>query len=384
MLHALPTRITKADDSAWSKLEALAAKLQPAIAKAMLAALEKVASLIDLDAVAKALEAGRLDQVMAMLGGNAMEAAYDPVRAELRGAVDAGAMAALAAIPSPNPLMVVRFDSLNPNVVSYVRNYTFSLIREVTREQVSAVRQTVTAGLVAGKNPRAVARDVKQTVGLTDRQAKAVLNFRRELETFHARKTAAGWNLGAKISRAPGGAQTFAVDPDGNPLDGIMERRLRDFRFDRTLANAMKTGKPLKPEQIDKMVEAYQRKYLQYRSQTIARTEAIRSLNAGQHLAWEQAVEQGVVKADLIRRRWVVAKDERTCPTCRPIPRMNQGDEGFGIGVNQEFRTPAGPMRLPPAHPNCRCTVFVRVIEESMVGQKLKQEWQWPTNEAPF
>lgn len=384
MIHALPTRITKADESTWSKLEALAAKLQPAIAKALLAALEKVASLIDLDAVAKALEAGRLDQVMAMLGGNAMEAAYDPVRAELRSAVDAGAMAALAGIPSPNPLMVVRFDSLNPNVVSYVRGYTFNLIREVTREQVSAVRQTVTAGLVAGKNPRAVARDVKQTVGLTDRQAKAVLNFRRELETFHARKTAAGWNLGAKISRAPGGAQTFAVDPDGNPLDGIMERRLRDFRFDRTLANAMKTGKPLKPEQIDKMVEAYQRKYLQYRSQTIARTEAIRSLNAGQHLAWEQAVEQGVVKADLIRRRWVVAKDERTCPTCRPIPRMNQGDEGFGIGVNHEFQTPVGPLRLPPAHPNCRCTVFTRVIEPEMVGRKLKTEWQWPTNEAPF
>ena len=384
MLHALPTRITKADESAWSKLEALAAKLQPAIAKALLAALEKVASLIDLEAVAKALEAGRVDQVMAMLGGNAMEAAYDPVRAELRSAVDAGATAALAAIPSKNPLMVVRFDSLNPNVVSYVRGYTFNLIREVTREQVAAVRQTVTDGLVAGKNPRAVARDVKQTVGLTDRQAKAVLNFRRELETFHARKTAAGWNLGAKVSRAPGGSQTFAVDADGNPLDGVMERRLRDFRFDRTLANAMKTGKPLKPEQIDKMVEAYQRKYLQYRAQTIARTEALRSLNAGQRLAWTQAVEQGIVQGSLIRRRWVVAKDERTCPTCRPIPRMNEGEEGFGIGVDEEFRTPAGPMRLPPAHPNCRCTVFVRVIEESMVGQKLKQEWQWPTNEAPF
>ena len=246
------------------------------------------------------------------------------------------------------------------------------------------MRQTVTDGLVAGKNPRAVARDVKQTVGLTDRQAKAVLNFRRELETFHARKTAAGWNLGAKVSRAPGGSQTFAVDADGNPLDGVMERRLRDFRFDRTLANAMKTGKPLKPEQIDKMVEAYQRKYLQYRAQTIARTEALRSLNAGQRLAWTQAVEQGIVQGSLIRRRWVVAKDERTCPTCRPIPRMNEGEEGFGIGVDEEFRTPAGPMRLPPAHPNCRCTVFVRVIEESMVGQKLKQEWQWPTNEAPF
>ena len=61
MLHALPTRITKADDSAWSKLVALAAQLEPGIAKALLAALEKVASLIDLEAVAKALEAGRVD-----------------------------------------------------------------------------------------------------------------------------------------------------------------------------------------------------------------------------------------------------------------------------------------------------------------------------------
>ena len=63
--------------------------------------------------------------------------------------------------------------------------------------------------------------------------------FRAEIESFHERRTAAAWNLGASPSRR-NGAQVLEIGADGKPVDGILARRLRDFRFDRTLARTMR------------------------------------------------------------------------------------------------------------------------------------------------
>jgi len=154
--------------------------------------------------------------------------------------------------------------------------------------------------------------------------------------------------------------QVFRPEDDGTPMDDVDERRLRDFRYDKTLLRAMEQAKPLTPKQIDTMVDAYRRKYLKYRAQTIARTEALRTTNVGVQDAWRQAVEQGKVSEDLIRRKWVVADDERLCKFCAPIPKMNPK---LGVDLQQPFETPKGPTMLPPLHPNCRCTVFIRAYE---------------------
>jgi hypothetical protein len=201
-------------------------------------------------------------------------------------------------------------------------------------------------------------------IGLTDRQAQAVKNFRKELETFHLRRSAGGYNLGGKISRAPGGAQVYALDEDGQLKDGILERRLRDFRFDGQLQRAMQQGKPLTPAQIDKMVEAYARKYLKYRSETIARTEALRTTNFGVQDAWRQAIASGTVPEENIRRQWVLSRDERLCSLCAPVPRMNPK---LGVAFGQPFATPKGAQMLPPLHPNCRCTIWVQPFEPAQL-----------------
>ena len=221
----------------------------------------------------------------------------------------------------------------------------------------------------AGENPRAVARDIKGVVGLTDRQAKAVMNFREELETFHERRTGGGYNLGAKIDRV-NGFQVLRPDEDGSPMDGITERRLRDFRFDGQLRSAMESGKPLTEAQIDKMVEAYERKFLAYRARTIARTEALRTTNMGVQDAWRQAIEEQKVQEPQVRRQWIVARDERLCEVCSPIPSMNPKR---GVKFGQPFATPKGPWTLPPIHPNCRCTVFVRQWEPEQLQDEEPQ-----------
>jgi hypothetical protein len=267
--------------------------------------------------------------------------------------------------PSWSPkIMQFQFDILNPNVIEAVRRQAASLVVEIGKQTKDAIREEVRLGMLWGENPRETARAIRQGIGLTAKQQQAVANFRHELMTFHERTSDGGWNLGGKISRAPGGAQTFAVDAQGQPKDAIFERRLRDFRYDRTLRAAMASGKPLTPAQIDAMTEAYRRKYLKYRSETIATTEALRASNLAIEETWRQAAEQRLVDPANLRKRWGLALgSDRTCLVCRPMPTINAGVDGEGLPMDALFKTTRGDqVRIPPIHPRCRCVLVVRAV----------------------
>ena len=362
-----PRRII-AKDARVTDIEAMARKLEPRLARAILQALQEQGDTLNLAAIEEALRAGRPDQVLAMISADKLDAAMGVTQSALQDAVfTVGAEAAAGLLRQPVLRgTAFRFNNLNPRLISWLQTYSLNLIREMTNSTREGVRTVLTAGMAEGAGPRDVARDVKQVVGLTDRQAQAVVNFRRSLESFHERRSAAAWGLGNKIDRAPGGAQVFKPDDDGTPMDGIDERRLRDFRYDQMLRRAMQQGKPLSQAQIDKMVDAYRRKYLKHRAETIARTEALRTTNVGVQDAWRQAIEQGKVSEELVRRKWVVASDERLCEFCAPIPGLNPK---LGVPFQQPFETPKGPTMLPPLHPNCRCTVFIRVYEPVQIAR---------------
>lgn len=363
------------------KLDELVRMLEPAIAAAVLAALTLVRDRLVLAKLIELLEHGRIDELMAALSTEALVTEYGPVRDAVADGIATAAGGMAGTVPPTQavapgafaPAMLrVQFDRLNPFLMQFVRGYSYDLIREINDTTREGVRQIIADGAKAGDNPRKLAKTIKQQVGMTARQAQAVSNFRKELERIHLKTDQKGgaYNLGGKISRAPGGDQTYAVDEHGKPLDQINARRLRDFRYDQTLASAIKTGTPLTKAQIDQMVDAYTRKMLKYRAETIATTEAIRAAHAGNLEIWRQAIDQGIVKSELIRRRWVVAKDERTCLICRPIPNLNKGMEGYGIGWGEKFKLADGAaVSTPGAHPRCRCTVITRAIEPSMVGQ---------------
>lgn len=351
--------IYKARGDDLTAVEALAARLEPGLARAILDALTAQGNAVPLDALVAALESGDVGKVVALLDTPEVTAAFAKITAPLQQAVYAGGALGAGAIATQMTGVSFVFDQLNPRLLTWLQTYNLGLIREISDQTKEGIREYLLAGMTAGRNPKDVAREVKTVIGLTDRQSRAVYNFRRELETFHQRQSAGGYNLGAKVDRV-NGTQVLRPDEDGVPQDGITERRLRDFRFDGQLKRSLETGKPLSQEQIDKMVAAYQRKYLAYRSRTIARTEAIRTTNFGVQDAWRQAIESGKVPEALVRKRWLVTKDERLCKVCGPIPKMNP-DRGITIGA--QFATPKGPVTIPPAHPNCRCSVVFRVWE---------------------
>lgn len=339
---------------------AIAAKTQGALTSAILQALVEQADTVSLTALARALADGNIQKVLALLD---LPAALAPLQAAIPPALQAGATGAALATAAHINLKLrgasFVFNQLNPGLVSWLQTYSLGLIKQINQSTKDGVRQALVTGMQAGKNPRAVAAQIKQVVGLTAKQGQAVNNFRAALETMHTKSAMPGWKIGGKIDRV-NGHQVYRQGEGGAPADGVLERRLRDFRYDGQLATAMKTGKPLTPAQIDKMVAAYRRKYLKYRAETIARTEAARANNVGVQNAWAEAVDSGKATLALVRKQWVVARDERLCPTCSAVPRMNPKK---GVPLQSAFSTPEGPLSIPPLHPSCRCAVFIRQWE---------------------
>lgn len=348
-----------------SEIERLAAKMEPALAKALLDMLNKMQGGVDLEAVAAALKAGDVSKMISLIAAATDSVTESAVANAVQDTVwAAGALAATNAGQFTS--VVFQFNRLNPRLIDWLQGYSLGLIRQIKADTKEAIREKLVTGMTAGDNPIKVARDIKTVVGLTRKQAKAVENYRKELETFHLKSSAKAYGLGNKVDRM-NGRQVFKPDTDGSPMDGIDLRRLRDFRFDGKLKAAMATSKPIPPAQIDKMVEAYARKYRQFRAQTIARTEALRATNFGVQDAWRQIIESGAAPEELVRRQWMVARDERLCEVCAPIPKLNPKK---GVPFGQAFQTPIGPLTMPPAHPNCRCTLFVRRYEP----EQLKDE----------
>jgi len=114
----------------------------------------------------------------------------------------------------------------------------------------------------------------------------------------------------------------------------------RHGNIDRAMAGAAKSA------------EAYKRKLLNYRSRLIARTETIRSANAGQMQAWQQAADKGLLNRARTQRVWMTSRDESVCPRCEPMHGQTVAFEGepfvSGLGASVD---------MPPEHVSCRCAI---------------------------
>jgi uncharacterized protein with gpF-like domain len=162
-------------------------------------------------------------------------------------------------------------------------------------------------------------------IGLTDSQGQAVLNYRRDLER-------------------------------GRP--GALTRSLRDKRYDPTVRAAINGTKVLDAEQIDAMVERYRGRYIAFRAQTIARTEAMRAVNTGSRAAMQQAIDNGEVEPSWITRKWLTARDERVRHSHRALDGQEVGwDEPFILPSGGTIRWPHDPLAPAAETIACRCSV---------------------------
>lgn len=91
------------------------------------------------------------------------------------------------------------------------------------------------------------------------------------------------------------------------------------------------------------------------RAEMIARTETIRTSNAGQQAIWETAEKEGFIDSDRTSRIWIATADDRTCPICLDL-------DGQRVGLHDNFSSSPSTgfgvtEQIPPAHPRCRCAL---------------------------
>lgn len=229
------------------------------------------------------------------------------------------------------------FDQLNERAIRIMQASQLELIREFTDEQRRAVQTVLTDGITRGIGPREQARNFRYAIGLTERQAQAVMNYRRLLEN-------------AGDATLPKGAQGEALT-----------RALRDKRFDRSILRAIRQGQPLDAADIDRQVTAYAERSVKNRSETIARTEALRAVHEGTNEAWDQAIDGGSVDPDKVTQKWTSARDTRVRESHRRLNGQIRPLGGTWQGDYSVLRYPGDPNGAAADVIQCRCILVRRI-----------------------
>lgn len=291
------TPIQKAGDAdekaEYEWLHEIADSFLPDLRAAFLRAVDKLRGTVDETTLRQALESGNVDAALQSLGmGDGLNATLGTaISKPLEDAFIQAGRETPAHTTALRGAISYRFDITNPESVRFLQSYDFGLIRQVSDETRSAIKNVVLNAMQFGGNPRVQAKTIRELVGLTDRQTKAVQNYRSAL---------------------------------------VEEERPED--------------------QVERMTAKYAARMLKLRAENISRTETMRASNSGREAAWKQAQDKGLLSSTT-RRRWLVTPDDRLCVWCAAIPALNPD----GVPLGGLFLTPLGPSAFPPLHPQCRC-----------------------------
>lgn len=337
--------ITKARTrTARNELNRVLNRFEPRVARAFMAAVASIRAQATLASITAAIEQGNLEEAIVLVGaerlaeqlvGAGLEPGQQSLADEIRATFIEGGVAGMRQLPRQAALAAT-LDITNPEAVRFLRETLPTMIREVGEETQRAVQLAVVRGFEEGRPAPLIAREIRDSIGLTQKQSLAVGNFRRQLETGELGNGQAPW--ARRLSAA--------------------ERQQA-----RSMFNAAAVGDPVAQSRINTLVNRYHDSLVNRRAKNIARTEVHRAFTEGQQELWRQAEERGLIDANVTRRVWIVTPDDRLRPDHAAIPGMNEG----GVGLREPFETPFGPI-MGPSDPveeliNCRCTVALEISE---------------------
>jgi uncharacterized protein with gpF-like domain len=212
--------------------------------------------------------------ILAVLSERTLDLAFRRAREQLQRHLQESIRYAARDLPRGGRIggeLAIRFDYLSRHVQTAIRELDDKILPTLKADVRETVRQAIQAGIEAGKNPRTIARGLRDVVGLSPAQELAVRNYRAELEAGRS------------------GAAT--------------KRALHDARF--------KVTDGMTPAKIDKMVAVYRRNMQGFHAETISRTATLDALKKGQRLAWEQAIDEGIVERGRLQKTWITVGDDR-------------------------------------------------------------------------
>lgn len=224
------------------------------------------------------------------------------------------------------------FDASDPQAVAWAQKNRLDKIREITEDQRNTIRGVLVRGARAGTNPLEMARELRESLGLTARQEQIVANYRRDL--------------------LAGGAR----------LRAALERQLTGGAADRTLMAAIRDNRAVPEDRVEVMVATYRQNWRTYRAETIGRTEGLRVAHQASDELYQQAVDKGDIQPAQIERKWV----HRKRPGSRDFHAVMNGQiRGFGeafiSGRGTELRYPGDPTAGAEETAGCTCVVVTRL-----------------------
>lgn len=328
--------ITVAPEGSLGQLErtvALLAQADARVRRRFLALVDSARTVSTLENLATLIERGRINEALAVSQdiapgiATALEASY----------VAAGLSAGVVLRSKVDSDL--DFNSLNRRAVADMSLTRVRLIREFTAEQRRATQVFLQDAFSRGLAPVAQARELRKSIGLTQRQSQAVANFRRML-----------------------------TEGSNQSLSQALTRKLRDRRFDPSIQAALSGRRRLTAPQIERMTDRYRERFVQFRARTIANTESLQATGQGEEEMFLQAIEAGVLVPDAVAKRWVDRDDSKVRESHRfmVVREVATMDGLFVTGDGNRARFPGDPALPASDKINCRCRV-VREIDQSQL-----------------
>jgi len=278
----------------YKRLHEIADRMEPSVRRLFIEGIQNLRDQADIDALKKAIEQQNQGAILQILQSQ------DTYFATSEALLEAINEAAKDRSILPEVAAVLVWDALRPRNVQFLREYRTGFISGVDQKTQNGIRQIILDTFRYGGTTDEQAKRIKDLIGLTERQAIAVTNYRNMLVSEG--KTAS---------------------------------------------------------QVERFVTAYRNRQLRYRATVIARTETIRAVNAGIYAATRQAIDDGLISNP--RFVWVTVPDDRLCEWCASLEGAEVGlEENYRATVNR----PVGgaltyTTQYPPLHPNCRCVISV-------------------------
>ncbi|QGP52512.1 hypothetical protein PsalN5692_04021 (plasmid) [Piscirickettsia salmonis] len=276
---------------------ALIDQTKPSFKEVFLSAVAASQSHTNDSALNKAIKQGDLDKVLDAVGYSYLVAEMSTVYSVEQSAVKAGADNARLALPDYLEKKTPPLNMLDDYVQQIIKDRTAELVTLVSEETKNAIAAQVSEGYASGEHVRVMSARIKSLVGLNRPQQSAMNKF----------------------------------------IDNLLE-------------------KEIKTDVLDKMILTEYNKKLNYRSLMIARTESSSAIHAGQEAMWQDMVNKQIISPQS-SKGWLTCGDSRVSKLiCRPMNKQK-------VLVGQAFTTGDGrAVHHPPeTHPNCRCTVSLKV-----------------------
>lgn len=315
------------------------------VADAFLEAIADITREVDIDRLIAAIASGRVDDAIAAMHIDA--AAFGPLEEALRGSYIAAGQGYSGLIQSASNLAAVfRFNGRNPGAEAWLREESSALVTRVVREQVEALRVALTEGLAAGRHPTSTALDIVGRINpVTKVREGGIVGLSGPQEVW-ARTALAELRSG---------------DPDA--MAHYLTRERRDKRYDAAVRRAIRDGRALEAEWVDKASIAYRNRLLKLRGDMIGRTESMSAIQAAKRESFRQAIETGGFLDSEIERIWRDSSDFRV----RHTHAILDGQKRQGMAA--PFASVSGALLMYPGDPNapaaeriaCRCDLEYRL-----------------------